>query len=98
MAAIQTQRSANAEKDCTNKQPHCIWLQHQFFAGDWLCHDAHGPNDKGQRREPAAEDVVIVPELNGWLSFAAPSSAILLLCLWEWRGLLFVRYSCWRLG
>jgi hypothetical protein len=33
------------------------------------------PNEKGQRREPAARDVVFVSERIGWLPFAGPSGS-----------------------
>src|SRR5438874_970329 len=39
------------------------------------------PNEKGQRLEPAADDVRFVSERIGWLRFAAPSGSLLLLYL-----------------
>ena len=39
----------------------------------WLAHLAYLAYTKGQRREPAADDVEFVSERIGWLPFAAPS-------------------------
>src|SRR4051794_8272891 len=39
------------------------------------------PNEKGQRRKPAAPDVRFVSERNGWLPFAAPSGWVFLFVL-----------------
>ena len=65
----------------------CRTCRQIFVLGMLIC--VVSPNENGQRREPAADGVGFVSELNGWLPFAAPSWAIWsdpLLCskLWSY--------------